>query len=207
MTEKYIISKADFGPYQELAASIPAARLSIYIMEAQSFDLKPFMGLAFYQDFMRQLTNNTDGSLNITALSQPYKDFLNGVNYEDLFGKSIDHPGLQRMLVYYTISRMAQWGNFAFTTTGLVKKKHEEADPLSGKEISIMVSENRSKGKAIENEVRKFLTTKIAQYPLYFVDQESSNRRASGARISGVDRSNFNLPYNTNGLPPDWFIN
>lgn len=195
MIDKYLITKADFGPYQEMAANIPAQRLQIFIGEAQNFDLKPFLGLAFYQALLRACSNDpTTGALIIDVSNQPYIDLVQGVTYTDQTGTQIDHNGIKQMLVYYAVSRMFQYGNFAYTATGLVKKKHDDSDPLTGKEVSTMVEENRSKAKSLENEVKKFLITKREKYPLYFVSDEGDRRRGSGSRISGVDRTNFNDP-------------
>lgn len=195
----YLITRADFAQYQDLAANVPAARLNSFILDAQNFDMKPFLGLPMYQAMLRGVTNDpvTGAPVFPAAYLQPYLDLINGVTYTDRLGNPIDSPGVKPMLVYFALSRMAQWGNYTFSATGIIKKKHEEADALSGKEISIMVDEHRSKGKSVENEVKMFLLTKQASYPLYFVNDKGDRQRGSGARISGIDRSDFNSPNGT----------
>jgi len=204
----YLINKNDFVNYVDLANNYPVGRLNYFILEAQDLDLKMFFGLAMFTDFFANLSNNPDGTINTDLLSSPYLNLLNGgIDYKDIGGYTFYYTGLKKMLIYFTLARLTEFGNSHITATGIVKKKTDESTPLTNKELSLMVNNYRSKGKASEQEVKKFLINNQSLFPLYRVNWEADRERGSGPRITGIDKTDFNLnPGLGNGLPPNWFI-
>lgn len=48
ITPTYLIKKADFAPYIDIAANLSDSKLNPRILEAQMFDLKPLLGVELY---------------------------------------------------------------------------------------------------------------------------------------------------------------
>ena len=191
MNPVYIIDQITFQNYEDLSVNIKSDRIKVFVKKAQELDLKPFLGHAFYYDFIQYF--NVDGTL-MDHTPQPYKDLLNGSEYLDRHGHVVLYEGLLPMLVYYTFARFVEVDAIQYTSTGPVIKHHDNAEALSAKEITKLVQQHRSVANAHANEVEKFLRDNRKDFPLWNYDPKNKSSRQSGPRIRGIDKTAFNYP-------------
>ncbi|SIQ70129.1 hypothetical protein SAMN05421821_103209 [Mucilaginibacter lappiensis] len=202
----YLINKTTFQQYEDITVNIKPERLNVFIKKAQDLDLKPFLGHAFYYDFLTYF--NEDGSLK-DETPQHYKNLLNGAKYLDQYGHIILYEGLTPTLVYFTFARFIENDAIHYTPTGPVIKHHENGDPLSASAIVKLVQQQRSTANAHANEVEKFLWENKENFPLWRYNQKNNSARQAGPRIRGIDKTDFNYPgtYNNYNLSITEFLN
>ena len=99
-------------------------------------------------------------------------------------------------LVYFAFARFIEADAVHYTAAGPVIKHHDHADPLSAKDITKLVQQQRSVANAHANEVEKFLWDNRADFPLWEYSEKNKSSRQSGPRIRSIDRTSFNYPSN-----------
>lgn len=135
---------------------------------------------------------------------QAYADLFNGIDYTDKAGHNIQYSGLKPALVYWTFARFLEADAYRFTSTGVVTKSHDDAQPITEKQLASFVSQQRSTANSFANDIEEFLWNNKDNYPLWRYNQRNKNARQPGARIRGVDRTQNNYPnygYNENNWP------
>lgn len=191
MSQIYLISQSTFSDFEDISANVKPERLQVFIKKAQDLDLKPFMGAAFYYDFIKNF--NDDGTIKDEA-PQPYKDLFNGCEYQDRHGHTILYEGLKAALVYFTFARFIEADAYRYTSTGPVIKQNDFSEGISEKGITKLVQQQRSTANAHVNEIEKFLNDKKADFPLWNYNAKNKTARQPGPRIRSVDRNDFNYP-------------
>lgn len=136
---------------------------------------------------------------------QNYLDLFNGKLYTDLNGHNIQYNGIVPALVYWTFARFIEADAVRYTSTGPVTKKHDDSDPASAKMITQLVAQQRSVANSKCNDIEKFLWNNKTIYTLWRYNERNKNSRQPGARIRGIDKTEYNRAgygYN-NGLGND----
>lgn len=54
----YLINNVTFQDYEDLSVNIKPQRLAVFVKKAQDLDLKPFLGAAFWYDFIKWVSNS-----------------------------------------------------------------------------------------------------------------------------------------------------
>lgn len=126
------------------------------------------------------------------GVTQLYKNFFNGCVYTDLSGNPVKYDGLVPALAYWMFARFIEVDQVRYTSTGPVSKRHDDADPITPKQIALLVEMQRSKANAYWNKVEKFLYIHKQDFPLWRNNQQTATSRQPGARIRAVDRTRYN---------------
>jgi hypothetical protein len=158
--EKSLISIEDIKEVRPAAKEIPADRIAPFITEAQFHDLQPIIGEAFYYD----LLTNID---NVGAQYDVYRNLLNGVDSYVYSGKTYFFFGLRPCLVYFSLARFYQNQPINVERYGLVKKKNEQSEPLTQKEIDAVIGEVRAMAYTHRAKAICYIQRNIASYPLF----------------------------------------
>lgn len=145
------------------------------ILEAQDFDLRPFLGEELYLDLLEDFSNSPS--------LVKYADLFNGSTYT-YNGRTYQHDGVKAILVYHSYARYRGSSPIKDTPYGAMMKKNEHSDHASEKAISRMIAEERSKATAHEDRVRMFLERFRDNYPLYRCT--TNKRRTNGMRIRRI---------------------
>ena len=196
MNQVYLINKDTFADFEDISLNVPDKRIAVFVKKAQDLDLKLFFGHAFYYDFIKWF--NDDGSFKNNT-PDSYKNLFNGVEYQDRFGNDIIFEGVIPALIYWTFARFIEADGVHYTATGPVYKSGDNSQALTVSEKTKLVQQQRSVANAHANEVQKFLMDNRKDYPLWNYNSKNKSGRQSGPRLRGVDRTDFNMPYN-NGL-------
>lgn len=186
----YLIQMSDIMAMVNISPNIDEDRLNAQIKNAQDFDLRLFMGDAFYWNFINWF-NPTTGVLKPDAPAL-ISQLFNGGAYNDLSGNPIFYQGMAPALVYMAFARFVEFDPVQYTSTGPVIKHHDQSDPLRPSDISKIVSSFRSMSNAHTNNIEKFLYVHKTSFPLWRINERAKNSRQPGARIRGVDRTQFN---------------
>ena len=154
-----LITVDEIKVFKGISSNLNQAKdLIPHILEAQEFDLRPFIGESFYLAI-------EDDLLTSPALVE-YSDLWNGSRYTH-GGNEYEHKGLKAILIYHAYARFIAQGGIQSTPSGMVNKINpysEKADPAA---INRMVKQARSAASAHEDRVRCFLDRFSSSYPLW----------------------------------------
>lgn len=154
-----LISIADFYKYVEISPNTDATKtLDPYILQAEQFDLRPFLGDALYFDI----------NSNITV--QQYIDLLNGKDYTPTNSvNQLRYEGLKQALVYFAYARYLTSSNIRPTATGFVRKENQYSTELKYDELVRRSQEYKSMGNACLSDAGLYLNNFASVYTLWGV--------------------------------------
>lgn len=184
-----LISLDDIKKYKSITANLDSEKhLEPYIMEAQEFDLRPFLGDQLYKALVADYNDGGSPSL------QTYVDLYSGSTYT-WAGEKYTHEGIVPILVYFAYSRyILQSGSGATSTAyGFVIKESDYSQPVSRKQLQEMASQAKSGALVYQSRLEAFLRININDYPTWV----GRNKHKSSIRISAVG-GNSSRNYNSN---------
>lgn len=144
--------------------------------EVEESDLLSLLGIELLQDIQ---TNPTDAD-NIKL--------LDGESYEPTTGHTIKFKGLRYVLAYLNYARYIGESFVSDTFTGVVKKTHADAEPLSEGAIKRLQLENRQIALNDFERIRGYLNLNYTTYPLW---RASTTRKPFIPRITGVRKTTY----------------
>lgn len=159
-----IVQQSDFKCVGDVAVHCDLSKLCIAINEAEEFDLS-----SLFCDFWPTIVKiNTEVSEYKTLLAAYNKciadeepdcivpnvpenyeiknSLINGGNYTSCNGKTKNHLGVKRILVYYSYARYCIINNFNDTPNGAVSKTNDFSIPKSIKELESFSNKYRTMG-------------------------------------------------------------
>lgn len=176
-----LINADDIRAYKPLSLNVDETdRIDQYIREAQVMDLKPLLGRQLYYDFIENVAD------------AKYQDLLNGLEYDDEDGVTVQFEGIKPILVYYSFARILQYYGSNPTRFGLVKKLAENSEPLSMKEIQAMISQAKGGAVAYHDELFRFLDENNETYEFWKGRAGAERKRRKMVKINSVGRRNNN---------------
>lgn len=172
----YLITLSDIQTLKPISANVNETKaLKPFILEAQEFDLRPFLGDAFYLALI--------DDFNASPSLSTYSDLFNGVTYT--YGSdTYQHDGLKAMLIYYAYARYLNNSQSTVTPNGVVSKLNDNSEKISDRALSRLVNQATSGAKVYENRVYDYLTRKSSTYPLW--ECYKSNKRTGGFRLGSI---------------------
>lgn len=162
-----------------MSGNIPENRILASINEAQSFDLKPVLGDAFFYDI--------DTKYNTSPADNLIVKLVDGGTYTDCDGNTISFSGLALALKYYALSRFRKKNIINDTNFGVVVKRDNYSDSVDNQTLMTSISDLKASGQGYLNECVKFLIDNKEDYPLFKYNEESIRKPM---RITPVARKN-----------------
>jgi hypothetical protein len=151
-------------------------KLNTFILEAQEFDLVPFLGDEFYisleEDFVAQPSLET------------YSDLFNGCEYT-YSGVKYRHRGVKQMLVYFAYSRYLADVQSNQTAFGNVVKSTPDSTPVSEKTIARQVNQALAGANKYKSDLDDYLCRMSSSYPLW-TGRIADRTKRSSIRLSAV---------------------
>lgn len=158
MSLNNIIDLADIKEVRAVSSNIDEASIDPYISEAQSQELQPLLGPAFYLAFVTDIDGGSPSPEN-TKLFE-------GGTYES-GTLEIFFRGVKEFLSYATFSRFVIRNNQQVTRFGVVQREVPESSPVS----SAMANQERLDARAVmqgvQREISDFLDSQSSDYPLW----------------------------------------
>jgi hypothetical protein len=163
-----LITATDIATLYPISANINEQKaIDPFIIQAQEFDLKPFLGdpffLAIYADFP---------DLDI------YSDLWNGCTYQ--WGSyNYVHAGLKSYLISCAYARYLVKANSTATPFGIVQKETPYSSPTDPKILAMNIQQVKSASVGYLSQVEDFLFRKANDYPLFRMNLSKGKRKTS----------------------------
>ena len=159
MISTKLITLANIQAVKPISLNISEAKqLDPHILEAQNFDLRPFLGDEFFLDLINDFTASP--SLDT------YSDLFNGGSYT-YGGNTYYNDGIKQFLVYSVYARYTSNSNVIATASGFVQKTNQYSEGVPEKTISRLITQSRSGADTCLHSIKEFLQRNSADYPLY----------------------------------------
>lgn len=170
-----LINVQDIQAFKGITSNLKLQKdLDPHILEAQEFDLRPFVGESFYLEIVAQFP----------TLPSPFDDLWNGVKYT-YQGDEYQHEGLRAVLVYHSYARYVSEGNIHSTPAGFVKKTNNFSESVGEKTISRLISQARAGATAHESRVLDYLIRNKTLFP-DFKCPGTKNKHKAGVKFRNV---------------------
>jgi hypothetical protein len=166
-----LINREEILNHREISKNVKESKINPMIEDAQFIDLRPLLGVRFYQYL---IANKTD---------EKVVELLNGGDYEV---DSVDYvnPGLNKVLSIFTYARYILNGSFTDTASGMVQKSNQDSTPVSDTSKRDLYAKDREVATMYWYEVKNFLDRNSSDYPLW--NKNGTRPRGSGMRISKI---------------------
>ena len=175
----YLITLSDIQALKPISSNVNEIKaLKPFILEAQEFDLRPFLGDAFYLALI--------DDFNASPSLSTYSDLFNGVTYV-YNSDTYQHDGLKAMLVYYTYARYLNNSQSIVTPNGVVSKLNNNSERISEKELARLVNQATSGAKVYENRVYDYLLRNNTTYTLW--ECYTKTKRTGGLRLTSIRKN------------------
>lgn len=171
-----LITIQDIIEFKPMSLNTNTAKaLDPYIVEAQEFDLKPFLGDPFYLAILNDAPDFNN-----------YFDLWNGQQYT---WSSYDyaHNGLKAVLIYQAYARYLVNANSTETPFGVVAKRNDFSDQIDTKALSMKIQQARAGAKSYQQQVEDYLNRNLSDFPLWRIGCNTPNNNSS-VRISRIKR-------------------
>ncbi len=155
------VTKSDLDVVKHVADSVKnVATWPQFVIEAQRFDVKHWIGDALLNDIDSEL------SASPAELSTANQKLMDGGSYTYqnqtyLFG------GLKLCIIYYAFARFVNRNPYNFTAAGITVKDTDFSTPASDKAIQRIVTEATLMAASLKDETVLFLRRNASTYPLY----------------------------------------
>jgi hypothetical protein len=173
-----MININDIKLYKSISININTIKeLDPFILEAQDFDLRAFMGESFYLDFI-------DDFFASPSLVK-YSDLWNGQEYEH-GGYRYKHEGLKAILIHHSYARFLSHANITSTPYGIVSKTNQYSEKADEKTMSRLIQQARSSASVFEERVEKYLNWYSSDFPLWRKLKGQEQKYRSGVKFRQV---------------------
>jgi len=167
----------------DMSVNIEEEKVTRYIAEAQEFDLKSVLGRALHFAFVEGLAASPQVEI--------YSELFEGKTYLDTgLNQNISFAGVKKAMIYWSYARFLNNQDTNVTSFGIVQKENEFSKPSEEKRIARLVTAAIAAATAYKNDFVKFLNDNSTDYPLWLVENTTSNATKGGINISRVTRGN-----------------
>lgn len=126
--------------------------------EVENHELVKLLGRAFVYDIQENPGN--------------YNDLLTGVEFEDCYGNTVKHQGINFVLAYLNYSKYLGESFVADTYSGFVAKNRPDSTPLSEGAIKRLQSDTRERALTEWELIRDYLNENCDTYTLWNNDSK-----------------------------------
>lgn len=173
-----LININDIKEYKSISSNINTIKeLDPYILDAQDFDLRKFMGESFYLDFI--------DDFNASPSLDKYSDLWNGQEYE-YGGFRYKHEGLKAILIHHSYARYLSNANVTSTPYGIVAKTNQYSEKADEKTMARLIQQARSSATVFEERVEKYLNWHSSDFPLWRRLKTEKENYKSGIKFRQV---------------------
>jgi hypothetical protein len=166
-----LVTKTHLDAYKHIADSVRnVATWPQYVVEAQMFDVKHWLGDALLNELLEQAAGSPE------AITPANETLLAGGSYV-YNAKTYIFGGLRACIVYYAFARFISRSPYNFTAAGITVKDSDFSTPASDKAIQRMATEAMLAATSLRDEVKVFLSRNPTTYPLYEPGNTTSRPR------------------------------
>lgn len=179
ITPTILTNVTNIARYKSITANINGAKqLEPFILDAQEFDVRAFLGAELYLELLDQY----DASPQFGGTDTAYAKLFNGSEYT-VNGKRRNHPGIEAVLIHFAYARYCENANSISTKAGFKTKTNEWSNDLSEKSIARKIQQAKSAAVALQERVKDFLDENESDYEGWY---GGKRRRRGSMRITAV---------------------
>ena len=149
-----LINRTDIAEYRQISKSVPDKVLNQFIQDAQFVDIQKLLGRDFYNDLIRNYTDDN------------YQTLLNGGDYT-YQSVTYTNVGLKTVIVHYAYARYVLEGSQIDTPFGAVLKLNPDSQPTSDGNKKTKAKSNQQTGFNYWENVMDFLDRNSDDYDLW----------------------------------------
>lgn len=166
-----LINKTDISQYRDISNSVKDTKINPIIEDAQLLDLLPLLGEKFYFDLVAKVAD--------------YGDLMNPKSYV-YDGKTVQSPGIKRVLVDFAYARYMMHGSQTDTPFGFVNKTSEDSTPVVRGEKKEGYKYHQQIAMQYWGQVELYLSRNYKSYPLW--RSECLTERKKGFRLNFITK-------------------
>jgi len=148
------------------------AKYELLAREVESFELDKLLGYSFYQD--------------VAENQEVYTDLLNGVNFLDIYQRTVSHRGLRYVLAYLNYAKYIGESYVFDTFTGFVQKTRPDSERISTGDIKRLQLENREIAFNSFELIRMYINSNKTLYPLW---GNRSDKKTTLPKFYGIKKT------------------
>lgn len=173
-----LVIKSDFALYRDLNNVDYDDRVVPAIIKAQRSYIRSVLGKALYKDL---IDNQTETK---------YSDLLNGAEYTDSSGNSVDFYGLKPVIILYSYGLFIKSDDVRVTRAGIKKKVKAESENVSEEKIESERQRAFNEATKYMREVLDYINTNKSDFPLFNQCQEPTKGLRVGVNLQNSVYSN-----------------
>ncbi|MFC6858792.1 DUF6712 family protein [Zunongwangia atlantica] len=155
-----ILTHQDFANLKNIGNNYDVNKVEQCISGAL-IDLKKTLGNGFYFDLQKN-ANEAD-----------YSDLIEGCQYEDKDGYTVQHEGVKSLLADYTYSRYLYEINNSVTPFGMVQKQYQDGEQVDRNMIKDLVSQNNQDAAMKWQLIEGYLNQNASTFEVWARQNES----------------------------------
>lgn len=160
--DSLFFSKSDFANFRDISANIPEAKIDGYIREAQTVEIRAFLGQelwsAMQADWIELSTEFADDRFN---------DLWFGANYTNYAGVDLKFNGYINAGVYFAYGRFLVQQQVNVSRFGVESIQNEISEDIGNPQIRVKARDASQVAFAYQNDALAFLESNLSIYPEY----------------------------------------
>ncbi len=149
-----LVNRTDIAEYRQISSTVKDKVLNSFINDAQFVDVQDLLGRDFYNDLIRNFTDDN------------YQTLLNRGDYT-YQTVTYTNVGLKAVIVHYAYSRYVLEGSQTDTPFSLVEKLNPDSQPVSDGSKKTRAKSNQQTAFNYWENVIDFLDRNSSDYPLW----------------------------------------
>jgi len=172
LQDDLFFGRADLADFREISANITDATFEIFIREAQTIEVRGFVGNELYRLLLDDW-NGTDFD------TQRFADLWYGVDYTNSESKPVRFNGLMSAAIYFSYSRFLLQQQNNVDRFGVSQLNNEISESATAPQVRGKAGEARQVAMRYQNDAKTFLLDKATTYPEWADSQSRTPKTSS----------------------------
>ena len=173
LLDKLLLDKSDLSNFREVSANITVDKMDIFIREAQTINVKPFLGAQLYLLLLNDYTVSSK-----SFATQKYNDLWFGSDYTNSNGVAVRQNGLMSSAVYFTYGRFLLQQNTNVGRYGVGSLNQENTTTSGPSTVRTNTTQANAVALSYQKDVETFLRDNLTIYP------EFNTKTTTGQKIA-----------------------
>ena len=173
LLDKLLLDKSDLAVVREISANITDDKVNIFIREAQTINVRPFLGPQLYLLLLNDYTVATK-----SFATQKYTDLWYGSNYTNSKGYAVRQNGLLSAVPYFVYGRFLLQQNTNVGRYGVGSLNQENTTTSGPNSVRTNTTQANAVALSYQKDVETFLRDNLTIYP------EFNTKTTTGQKIA-----------------------
>ena len=173
LLDKLLLDKSDLAVVRDISANITDDKVNIFIREAQTINVKPFLGAQLYLLLLNDYTVSSK-----SFGTQKYTDLWYGSNYTNTNGVVVRQNGLLSAAPYFVYGRLLLQQNTNVGRYGVGSLNQENTTTSTPNSVRTNTTQANAVALSYQKDVETFLRDNLTIYP------EFNTKTTTGQKIA-----------------------